>query len=77
MNSQIPFHFVRGVGEHAIFSYNIEKHQFIEYFQRLFNVQEFDFIHESCDEYIKFKKLMGSGWVGEEKLSTQAKRQQI
>jgi hypothetical protein len=43
------------IGDHYIYSYNIEKHNFIKYFQDLYNQENLQLLHNKSRDYMFFK----------------------
>jgi perosamine synthetase len=51
--SALQFH--KQIGDHIIFCYDLFRHPFIEYFQKLYNSVHLENIHEQCKEYISYQ----------------------
>ena len=45
----------RSWGDHKIYTYDIEKHPFIQYFKNLYNEEQLDMLHLKSDDYIYLK----------------------
>jgi perosamine synthetase len=56
------FTYLKNYGKrHHVYHYDIEKHPFLAYFQKIFNYEELDTIHLISSEYEKYKDILDTG----------------
>jgi hypothetical protein len=59
------FNKLRVYGQHNIYSYNIEKHSFIDYFKKLYNEENLEKLHLKSDDYNLLKDKLNMGYLNE------------
>jgi len=52
-------------GDHEIYTYDIEKHPFIQYFKNIYNEEQLDMLHLKSDDYIYLKNKLELGGLNE------------
>lgn len=48
------FEHKQNIGNHNIYNYNISKHKFLEYFQKIYNTESFDKLHLNNNEFNRY-----------------------
>ena len=56
----MTFNLKKEWGDHKIFTYDTNKHKFIEYLQKLYDCQNLDNLHFESEDFNKFQKIEGS-----------------
>ena len=59
------FKFKREIGEHKIFSYELDKYHFIEYFNNLYNESNLEMLHLKSHNYQHLKEKLSLGGLNE------------
>jgi hypothetical protein len=57
--------FIKNIGNHNIYEYDIEKHPFIDFFANLYNTTNFENLHLNSFDYKKYENLLDIGFLND------------
>ena len=57
--------FVKNIGNHNIYEYDIKKHPFIDFFSNLYSTTNFDNLHLNSKDYKKYENLLDIGFLND------------
>ena len=52
-------------GDHKIYTYDLNKHPFIDYMKKLFNEKKLDELHLKSNDYNEFKDVLDLGYLND------------